>query len=147
MKKDFIKKDFTDMLTPNGDCLEWTSGTLLDGYGQTLAYGKTWRTHRLALHLEGIDVSGHMVLHSCDNRLCCNPDHLRIGTHQDNMDDRSARGRQASGSKNGNAKLTKEQVLDIRAIRGMSQTAIAAQFGVGQRTISDIRNRKIWQHI
>ena len=94
MECGFTKQDFTDMLEPNGDCLEWTRRITADGYGQTRAYGKVWQTHRLALHLEGVDISGHFVLHSCDNRLCCNPDHLRTGTHQDNMDDRNSRGRQ-----------------------------------------------------
>jgi len=114
MKLGFTKKDFTDMLKANGDCLEWTGGCYATGYGRTWAYGKDWKTHRLALHLEGIDVTGHHVLHSCDNPRCCNPNHLRLGTHQENMRDMVSRGRQSR-------KLTKQDVLDIRAISGMSQ--------------------------
>ena len=143
----FTKQDFTDMLKPNGDCLEWTGGTLHDGYGQTSAYDKKWRTHRLALHLEGIDVSGHHVLHSCDNPSCCNPAHLRIGTPQDNMDDMKSRGRQTRGVDTNSAKLTEQDVLEIRAITGMTNRAIADKFGVGTTNISYIRNRKLWQHI
>ena len=147
MKPRFTKQDFYDMLEPNGDCLEWTGGCFATGYGQTKAYGTNWYTHRLALHLEGIDVEGHYVLHSCDNRLCCNPDHLRLGTHQDNMDDMNSRGRQALGSNHGSAKLTEQDVLEIRAITGMTQRAIADHFGVDRSAISLIIRRKTWQHI
>jgi len=147
MKNGFTKQDFTDMLEPNGECLEWTGGCFNHGYGRTLAYGKYWSTHRLALHLEGIDVTGHHVLHSCDNPLCCNPNHLRTGTHQDNMADRNSRGRQARGTKINRAKLTEKDVLEIRAITGMSQRAIAKRYGVVQSVIGSIINRKTWQHI
>ena len=147
MRKDFSKKDFYDLLEPNGDCLEWTGGCYPSGYGGTLAYGKMWGTHRLALHLEGIDVTGHYVLHSCDNRLCCNPDHLRLGTPQDNMDDKVSRDRQALGSNHGSAKLTEQDVLDIRAISGMTQQAIADRYGVTKTAINLVIHRKRWQHI
>ena len=147
MKLGFTKKDFTDMLRPNGDCLEWTGYCLPSGYGQTWAYGKTWKTHRLALHLEGVDVTGHMVLHSCDNPRCCNPEHLRLGTHQENLDDKVSRGRQACGTKITQAKLTEQDVLEIRAITGMSQRAIADQYGVDHSAINRIILRKRWNHI
>jgi len=148
MKNGFGKKDFTDKLAPNGTCLEWT-GCLNYGYGRTRAWGKAWRAHRLALELEGVDTTGHMVLHSCDNRKCCNPKHLRLGTHQENMDDRNSRDRQArlKGTDHGCAKLTDQDVHDIRAITGMSQRAIAKQYGVDRSLISLIVNRKIWKHI
>jgi len=149
MRKNFTKPDFVNMLRPNGECLEWTGGCFADGYGATLAWGKVWLTHRLALEIEGIDTTGHFVLHSCDNPACCNPAHLRLGTNQDNMDDKVSRGRQArlTGTTNGRVKLTEEQVLEIRAITGMSQRAIGKLYGVGQDTISLIINRKTWAHI
>ena len=147
MKRGFSKKDFYDKLQPNGDCLEWTGYCLNNRYGRTLAYGKDWLTHRLALHLEGVDVTGHFVLHSCDNRLCCNPNHLRTGTHQDNMDDMNSRGRQARGTKINQAKLTEKDVLEIRAITGMYQKDIAKRYDVSPQTINYIINRKTWHHI
>ena len=149
MKKDFTKKDFYDKLTLNGECLEWSGGTFNHGYGCTSAYGKNWYTHRLALHLEGTDVSGYYVLHSCDNPICCNPAHLRIGTQKENMDDMMSRGRCniVLGEDRTQSKLTEKQVLQIRAITGMTQKAIADQFGVDISTISLIRNRVTWKHI
>ena len=149
MKNGFTKQDFYDMLKPNGECLDWTGGCFADGYGTTRAYGKSWKTHRLALHLEGVDVEGHYVLHSCDNPLCCNPNHLRTGTQQENMDDMKRRGRCTIplGIKNANARLTEKDVLEIRAITGMYQKDIADHFGVNQSAISLIVNRKTWTHI
>ena len=147
MECGFSKKDFTDMLEPNGECLEWTRCINAYGYGVTKAYGKYWRTHRLALHLEGIDVTGHHVLHSCDNPLCCNPAHLRTGTPAENSADKVSRGRQARGTKVSSAKLTEQDVLEIRAITGMTHRAIAELYGVTQSNISMIINRKSWHHI
>ena len=147
MKNGFTKQDFTDMLRRNGECLEWTGGCFTTGYGATRAYGKVWKTHRLALHLEGIDTTGHLVLHSCDNPLCCNPDHLRTGTDQDNMDDMKSRGRQARGNHNGRAKLTEQDVLYIRAISGLTRKEIADRYGVGSTIITYIINRNLWTHI
>jgi len=147
MNLGFTKQDFTDMLRPNGECLEWTGCCFANGYGSTRAYGKDWYTHRLALELEGVDTTGHYVLHSCDNRLCCNPDHLRTGTQQDNMADRNSRGRQARGTKIHTAKLTEKDVLEIRAITGMKQQAIADLYGVSHQNIYSIIHRKSWAHI
>ncbi len=141
MKLGFTKKDFRDMLEPNGECLEWTGRHgQTKGYGRTRAYGKIWKTHRLSLHLEGVDVSGHHVLHSCDNPRCCNPEHLRLGTNADNIADKVSRGRQPR-------KLTEQQVLEIRAIRGMTRQAIAKRYGVCRQNINRIIHRSTWKHI
>lgn len=74
-------------------CWNWR-GSTAKGYGQIKAEGRVMRAHRLAFELvKGEVPEGLFVLHSCDNPLCCNPKHLRVGTHQDNMDDKTARGR------------------------------------------------------
>ena len=61
-----------------------------------------------------INWSKGVVRHTCDNRKCVNPEHLVIGTHQDNMDDMKKRNRSAKGLVNGAGKLTPEQVTYIR---------------------------------
>jgi len=76
-------------------CWEWHLRLLSDGYGQVMYEGVMWRAHRLALVLDGDDPTGSLVLHSCDNPPCVNPDHLRIGTHVDNHNDMVERGRAA----------------------------------------------------
>ena len=74
---------------------------------------------------------GAFVLHTCDNRCCVNPTHLRLGTFQENMDDMTDKLRLAHGARNGHAKLTVDQVRLIRFMGG-SQPEIAAYFGITQ---------------
>lgn len=89
------------------------------------------------------------MLHSCDNPECCNINHLRLGTHEDNMRDRHLRGRTALGSQIGISKLTEEQVKEIwfRIDNEESCASIASIFNVNPKTINDIKNGKTWKHI
>jgi hypothetical protein len=93
-----IKKTEND-----NDCWEWNSRIDRDGYGEFRYDQKGKRyyrlAHRVALQLTNVDVNPHLVLHSCDNRKCCNPKHLRTGTHQENMNDMKERGRSLKGKK------------------------------------------------
>lgn len=83
---------------------------------------------------------GIMVLHRCDNPKCCNPRHLFLGSHADNMADKVSKGRQYKpGSVNSpRAKLTAEQVQEIRRRKsdGETKKALAAAYGVSECTIS-----------
>jgi hypothetical protein len=81
------------VVTPDG-CHEWTASTNRGGYGTLRVGDKAWKAHRLAYRRKvGPIPRGMHVLHRCDNPPCINPDHLWIGTHTDNMRDRSAKGR------------------------------------------------------
>ena len=138
------------MLRPNGECLEWTLSKSWDGYGQTKAWGRNRRSHRVALELEGIDTSGKLVLHSCDNRLCCNPKHLRVGTQADNMRDMVERKRSnQTGKHNNNSKLTEQEVIKIKDMikQGYGNKDIARNFCVTPMLISQIRHNRAWTHI
>ena len=151
MKKDFTKQDFYNMLRPNGDCLEWTGPVLQNGYGQTNAWGKARKAHRISLMLEGIDVSNGFVLHSCDNKLCCNPAHLRVGTHQDNMNDMKERHRQNSfrGTQCHNASITEQDVIEIRKqyADGVNQRQIARNMNTTPAVVFKVVHRLTWSHI
>ena len=114
--------------------------------------GKLHLAHRLVVGLRTGDQG--QALHACDWPPCCNPAHLSIGTPQDNMDQKVARGRQVTvpqpGEDNGEAKLTDPEVLEIRARYAtgqITQQGLADQYGVHQTIISKIVNRKIWKHI
>lgn len=133
------------------DCKEVRGALNAYGYG-TLEYkGRSYMAHRLsycfANGVEHEDIRDLVVRHDCDNPACVNPDHLSIGTVQDNVDDRVRRGRQHdnSGEKNGRSKLTNSQREEIRAryiprclVNG--QAALAREYGVHQSQISRIVN-------
>lgn len=74
-------------------CWPWTAYTDLQGYGRIQALGVAERAHRVAWMLaNGPIPKGLYVCHRCDNKVCCNPAHLFLGTHEDNMADRSLKG-------------------------------------------------------
>ena len=89
---------------------------------------------------------GLIVRHKCDNTLCINPAHFELGTPVDNVRDMYERNRQADlkGSKNGNSKLTDEDVELIRS-NGERAVELAERFGVHPATIWRIRQAVIWR--
>lgn len=75
------------------ECWPWLRSTNGRGYGRLNFRGKHWGAHRVAYTLHHGKEPKLCVLHSCDNPICCNPAHLREGTHHDNMRDMDERGR------------------------------------------------------
>ena len=131
---------------PNSGCWEWTACTDTSGYGQIRFNGTLVKAHRLSYELHVGEIGDKHVLHKCDNPACVNPQHLFLGTQADNIADMVAKGRQARGKSHGSAKLTEADVLAIRA-DNRPQRAIAPDYGISHRLISDIKNRKIWAHV
>ena len=138
------------------DCINWSKSLGHNGYGLTTRNNKTYRAHRLAYcdyhGIDHSDIKGMVVRHTCDNRKCINPEHLVIGTHQDNMDDMKKRNRTAKGEAHGRAKLSEVDIKTIRDryIRGSKVhglLAIAKDFGVAFQTVSKIVNRHRWQSV
>jgi hypothetical protein len=137
-------------------CWLWTGATW-NGYGVIYHNGKQDGAHRVAWQLTyGPIPEGMWVLHHCDVRNCVRPDHLFLGTIDDNNRDMGTKGRRRGNSargdqrKGGGRKLTEVQVLQIRAMWETgehSQGFIAAQFGVNQQNVSNIIHRKTWTHI
>jgi hypothetical protein len=87
------------------------------------------------------------VLHKCDNRKCCNPSHLFLGTNLDNIADKLAKGRQARGESSALAKLRARDIPIIRAMarEGVSQGKIARVFGVTLQAIWCVVKGKTWR--
>jgi hypothetical protein len=131
------------------DCWEWTAACVTSGYGHFVVRGKHLNACHISLALAGRPRPADLhSLHSCDNRKCCNPAHLRWGTCAENMADRDARNRlpPRKGSANNLAKLTEESVRQIRSAAGIHRE-IAARFAVSRSTVSLIRANKIWTHV
>ena len=137
------RKKLTWIVKDNG-CWECNSHALSNNYPNLYKDGKNVRTHRhIYEECFGEIPKGMVVRHKCDNTLCINPEHLEIGTHQDNIKDKVERNRQSKGEKNGRSKLTKEQVLQIRKDKRMGKE-IAKDYNVSEATISLIKNNKMW---
>jgi len=147
------------------DCWEWQGARTSGGYGNLSWHGQHIQAHRLAYALTygGITLETgfrqlgqakkyrRFVLHKCDNRLCCNPKHLFLGSMRANLLDAYSKGRKSQPrSEHANAKLTPEQVRAIRDVYnsgGVRQAALAAQYGVSQRTISLIVRRETYKDV
>jgi len=146
-------------MLPNG-CTEFTGfSTKMIGkvnYGK-LGYiysgppkRKPITAHRAAYIIAHGEIpDGLFVLHKCDNPLCVNPEHLFLGTHQDNMRDMMEKGRNRPGEKCPHAKLNEAQVLEIRRRWGNGEKIVrlSEEFGVANETVWYIVHRKNWRHI
>lgn len=135
-------------------CLEWQACRVKDSDTGLLSYGQVSRhkfvTHRVSWVLNrGTIPKGLYVCHKCDNRPCVEPRHLFLGTATDNMQDCISKGRRpllriaVPGERNGSAKLTERQVLEIRKSR-LQGKDLATKYRVSRALISCIVNNKRW---
>lgn len=132
---------------PNSGCWLWTSSLDSSGYGTFWKDRMANKAHRLAYEaFVGPISEGMQVCHKCDVRTCVNPDHLFLGTIQDNMNDRNKKLRHAHGERHARAKLTEDQVREIRS-SSIGVVEAGNIYGVKSGVISKIRNRNIWRHV
>ena len=133
--------------TEENGCMKWKKYKDKLGYGISYYNKKLIKAHRLSYILNNGDIPDGMVIrHNCHNRECVNPNHLLIGTHQDNMNDMKEAGRVVTKSKEQHpmAKLTQEQVNDIKT-SNMKGVDLAQIYNVSKSLISAIRNKKLWK--
>jgi hypothetical protein len=131
-------------------CWEWQGKRGPNGYGILTMGRKSIGAHRVSYELHvGPIPDGLFILHSCDNRPCVNPKHLRPGTFEDNMKDRQDRLRTPHGEGKKQSKLTDEKVRQIRrsAAEGVDDKELAQRFGVTPSNIYAVRIRKTWKHV
>jgi hypothetical protein len=136
------------LTTATSGCMEWSGSLSGNGYGKVKFKGKQMGAHVFSWIIHNGEFQpGLMVLHKCDNRKCCNPDHLFIGTHAENMKDGVSKKRFHSlrGEDHPKHKLTKGDVEAIR-MSTMTQYSLAALFEVNQSTIQRIKSFKRWRN-
>ena len=146
---------FQEKIQKTDGCWLWTGGVFqVSGYGQfnpdTGPGHVPVAAHRFSWELfcgpipDGLD-----VLHRCDVRRCVRPDHLFLGTHQANMDDKVAKDRQVKGEAVNTARLTAADIPVIRRrfAAGESSRALARQYGVSKTSILRLARRRSWKHV
>lgn len=160
------------------DCWEWLGAKSKKGYGKFVKFNKRWLAHRVSYEIANGPFPYELcVCHECDNPPCVNPRHLWLGTKGRNNADRVAKGRSARGLKSGRytkphrtargdrngmrthprigelnsrAKLSAEQVREIRQLYGsggLTQVALGRMYGVTDVMISCIVRHRNWTHV
>lgn len=148
--------------TPD-QCWNWTAGRSNSGYGVFNVQRQPINSHRLAAILSfGPPTNGQYVLHSCDNRLCCNPSHLRYGTQRENMKDSIERGSYSPpppsklgklqtifGEDIWNAALTEHKVREIWRLHlsGKNTAEIALATESPRDAVVDACRGRTWRHL
>lgn len=153
-----IKGRFIKHTKNDGDCVVWTGAKTNHGYGRFMLNGKSRLAHRVSAWLAGklvdIEWSGNwkgsdFICHSCDNPSCVNPDHLYIGTHEENMKDRFTKfgHHDCAGINNPNAKRSREDVLKIRSMfaDGIKPSQISKMLGFSLSTVEQIAYNKTFK--
>ena len=99
MKSETISARFWEKIDRSGDCWEWTGAKNRAGYGRFGVRRYNMIATRVMMMFKvGMYDRRLVVRHTCDNPGCVNPDHLLLGTHQNNSDDMVARGRQVGAN-------------------------------------------------
>ena len=130
-----------DVQVDDKGCWVWTASRLKSGYGVIAITRGEKLAHRASYaRFVGTIPEGKQVCHRCDNPPCCNPDHLFLGSQTDNLRDMVAKGRHSRPG----AKLTPEQVAEIRARPDESPSKLGREFGVGYKQIWRIRTGQRW---
>lgn len=141
-------------------CWPWTGASKVRGYGviglggrragKMLAHRLSWQLHNGEIP-DSDEHHGHVIMHICDNRLCCNPAHLRLGTQAENVRDMDRKGRRKTKTRRGrnhhNAKLTEDIVRDLR--RGaVTPEWVAQKTGMQRKSVVRVKNdRTSWKHV
>lgn len=145
-----VAERFVSHVVVSGGCWIWTAARDSSGYGVVRVAGRQERAHRLSwMVFRGPIPSGACVCHTCDNPQCVNPDHLWVGTHQDNMDDKVRKGRVPRGGQHYMAARLRastglnDYATRIKAMRasGLRVSEIARRLGIKRTTVSSIAHR------
>lgn len=151
-----LKQKLEENCKWNAQCQEWTGFKDSDGYGKisvTLnAKERPLSVHRVSwmIHIGNIP-EGMCICHHCDNPACFRPEHLFLGTQQDNMDDKmnKKRHRTPKGESTWNVKITEFQAKEIFSLKnsGITSHDLAKKYNTAASNIRQIWQKRSWKHI
>lgn len=136
----------------NSGCYEWIGKLFPNGYGCFYYKGQYLLAHRVSVEWACDRAIGEVIIcHSCDNRKCVNPNHLILADQKFNINDMISKGRGnwLKGSENGKAKLSEQDVTEIKRLRyddGWFIKDIAKLFSVSEKQISVVSRGLQWSH-
>lgn len=130
----FVKRFWSKVdIKVDDECWNWKAYTNRDGYGNFSIGLHRWNAHRVSYMIANGEIpSGLSVCHKCDNPSCVNPNHLFLGTHKENMKDKSRKGRAKT------KKLTKEQ-KDFIKNSPLKPKQIAPLFNISGRSAAEYK--------
>lgn len=133
---------------PNSGCWLWEGGTNDGGYGAFRYRGRNFPAHRFSYLIHKGPLKDLFVCHHCDTPECVNPDHLFLGTTQDNVDDKIRKGRARAqvGADRHNTKFDEHTAMEIY-LSPKPQYLLAEQHNVSRSVICNIKNKRTWKHI
>lgn len=150
----------------NDECWPWKGTIGSNGYGRVYIQNTEWLAHRISFYISGgkFSETHPYAIHSCDNRYCVNPNHLRAGSPKENTGDAIKRNRFPTGELHYGTKkpecvirgerhykttLTEQDVVEIRSLASncVSQRKIAKLFTITQASVSLIVIRKNWPSV
>ena len=147
----------TQLEINNNSCWEWKGAVGNSGYGLVNIKKKTGaHVYALERKLGRPLHKGLVTRHLCNNRLCCNPEHLEEGTYKENMIDRELSGNTRRGDTHVNvkgelhpqSKLNNKEVFIIRSLKGIVKSKELSEiYSIDRSHVSDIQNYKTWKHI
>lgn len=150
-----LEQRFFSKIDRTETCWIWIGNKRPNGYGTIQEGGKgssTLSAHRLSYKIHKGDIpEGLVIMHSCDNPSCVNPDHLSVGTYKENTADMIAKGRKLTvaplGTSNGKAKLNDELVRYIRQNLHKSHASLARELNLSTNCIRGVKIGRTWSHV
>jgi hypothetical protein len=149
---EYMKNSFYKKIIKKEGCWDWSVGRTGSGYGVIYLGRNQKLIHRVSWLIHHGEIPKELwVLHKCDNPICSNPDHLYLGTPQQNTNDKIARGRLnlKYGEDRSHSKLKNYQAKEIKEklLKGIHEKELSKEYSVHVNTIRDIKMGRRWQFL